>query len=526
MAYRKIEDTKLKNIADAIRIKLDSTVTMSPDEMPLMIENIGIGIVPDYWKNELESKATEINSAIDNAGENKSAFLWYTDAHWEWNYGMSPMILKYLNKNTDMQKTFYGGDISNINFASEDTEETKQSKIDSDKELVGKWQNLVKDIPNHHSVVGNHDSKIHSPFDGNIVSDFFLSPERTGDVVLGANDTYGKAYYYIDNHIEKTRYICLSTGKMWTYSDEVEWCIDTLLNTPKNWHIVIISHIWLNSSSGIINTTPVEYTQGYLDMFDDYNHRLSGTESCTNRSYDFASAEAKIEFIIGGHVHQDYDFTTSEGIPVILTECDCWEERDEESTAVQGTVTENCVYAIVADYDAKSVNVINIGRGDTRSLAIPVIATYTNWAKKAYSGADMTVYNDGKGYKDDVRINSSGTDTDATGWDTTGYIPVKTGDIIRLKNCTVFNMSGITGTNRCRPVFYNESFAYVTESTAWSLDKTPPMPDAYTPVYGDNGDVIQFVVPTSYSSGIRYMRITMDDINENSIITVNEEIPE
>lgn len=509
MAYRKIEDSKLTAVANAIRNKLRATVTMTPDEMPNLIDSIGIGVVPSYWQSHLNSKVTAINSALSTAGENKSAFLWYTDAHWVMNYGMSPMLLKYLSKNTGMNKTFFGGDISNA----------KSGEIAT----LTAWQELVKDIPSHHSVIGNHDNQVTELTTAEARGDFFIN--RTGDMVMGTDATNGNNYYYIDNHIENTRYICLSTGRMWTYKDEMEWCADVLNSTPKNWHIIIISHLWLDSSSGVIDTTPPDYTQSYLDMFDAYNYRLSGTTSVNSVAYDFADGEAKIEFVIGGHVHQDYDFATAKGIPVILTECDCWEERGA-STATKGTITESCVYAIIADYTAKKVNVINVGRGSTRNIAIPDVVRYTNWAKVAYAqGSTTTVYNDGKGYSENVRINSSGTDTTgATGWDTTGYIPVMPGDIIRLKNCTVFNMSGITGTNRCRPVFYNSSFAYVTESASWSLDKTPPIANEFSPVYGDNGDVVQFKVPTNYNSGIRYMRMTVDDINEDSIITVNEEI--
>lgn len=505
---------KLSAIADAIRGRLNTTKTMTLAEMPGMIENIGIGVVPSYWQSHLDSKTIEINSALSTAGENKSAFLWYTDAHWKSNHGMSPMLLKYLSKHTGMQKTFFGGDIANATSGEIAT--------------LTEWQELVKGIPNHHSVLGNHDNQVTDLPSG--LSAFFIEPERTGDVVYGTDVTNGKNYYYIDNHIENTRYICLSTGRMWTYADELTWCIDVLNNTPSDWHIVVVSHLWLDNdyTNGGIITTPVNYTQVYLDLFDAYNYRESGTTGMHSTAYNFEEAKAKVEFIIGGHTHQDYDFSTTRGIPVILTECDAWQERDDVSVATKGTTTESCVYGIVANYAAKKVNVINVGRGGTRSVAIPDVVRYTNWAKVAYAqGSTTTVYNDGKGYSENVRINSSGTDTTgATGWDTTGYIPVMPGDIIRLKNCTVFNMSGITGTNRCRPVFYDSSFAYVTESASWSLDKTPPIANDFSPVYGDNGDVVQFKVPTNYNSGIRYMRMTVDDINEDSIITVNEEIDE
>lgn len=509
MAWRKIEDSKLIAVANAIRSKLATTETMGVDKMPSMIDAIGIGVVPDYWKSYLDSKVTEINAALSSASENKSTFLWYTDAHWATNYGKSPMILKYLSKHTGMQKTFFGGDI-----AYEKTGETASLQA---------WQASVKDIPNHHSVIGNHDNQVTELSTAEARANFFIMPERTGDMVIGTNATNGKMYYYIDNHIENTRYICLSTGRMWTLADEVEWCIEVLNSTPKNWHIVIISHLWLNSdyTNGGVVTTPEDYTQGYLDMFDAYNYRQSGTESFTSKAYDFANAQGKIEFIMGGHVHVDYDFTTATGIPVILTECDGWNERDSASSAKQGTTTENCVYAVVADYAAKAVKVINVGRGDTRTVAIPDVVTYTNWAKKAYAGADLTIYNNGMGYKENYRI-SSGTEKSENGWDLTGFIPAKRGSVIRFKNCIVYNMSGNTN-SRTHFEYFDSSFAY-KDMSSFPTVSSPFSADTWKAVHDTNGDLLQVTLPSSINSATAYIRITLDDINENSIITVDEEI--
>lgn len=470
----------------------------------------GIPFVPSYWKSYLDTKATEINTALTTAGKNRSAFLWYTDAHWIRNYAASPMLLKYLSMHTDMKKTFFGGDIA--------VEKTGEIAT------LTAWRELVKDIPNHRSVIGNHDNQVSELTTAADRADFFVLFNSTEDMASGTNATNGKMYYYVDSHAEKTRYVCLSTGRMWTWADEVEWCIEVLLSTPKNWHIVIVSHLWLNNDydNGGVITTPVDYTQGYLDMFDAYNYRQSGTESFTSKAYDFANAQAKIEFIIGGHVHIDYDFTTATGIPVILTECDAWEERDSASVATKGTTTENCVYAVVADYGAKVVKVINVGRGDSRSVVIPDVVTYTNWAKKATESDGVTIYNNGKGYKENYRINSSGTETAAENWTVTGFIPVKKGDIVRFKNCYVYNMTGITTTNRMHFTFYDGTFAKVEESSTYQVGSPPS--SAWSPIHGDNGDLIQVKIPTSYSKTFAYMRITLDELNEDSIITVNETI--
>lgn len=469
-----------------------------------------IGVVPDYWQSYLNTKAAEINTALNSAGENRSAFLWYTDAHWTNNYGTSPVLLKYLSKYTGMKKTFFGGDIT-----------VNETGVIA---TVTEWQELVKDIPNHHSMIGNHDNNCTDFATVPEKADFFIQTGRTGDMSIGTHATNGKMYYFIDNYIESTRYICLSTGRMWTNADEVEWCIDVLNNTPKKWHIVILSHLWLNNdyTNGGIITTPVDYTQGYLNMFDAYNYRQSGIESFTGRAYDFTKAAAKIEFIIGGHTHVDFDFTTAKGIPVILTECDAWEERNDASKATKGTTTENCVYAIVADYGAKMVKVINVGRGSTRSLAIPNISLYTNQLPIS-TNADGTIYN-GKGYATNTRLSTSSSEpTSATGWCCTGFIPCKIGDVLRFKNMEFFDISGDGGsTSRSTIIAYKNDFTTNGMNMTWS--KTSKPSDAWEAVYNDNGDIIQMTIPASLASNQVYIRLSCGHLDDTSIITVNEEI--
>lgn len=505
-----------QNIASAITemgVSVPSGTTL--DGMAPLIRDIGIGHVPDYWREYLNTKAAEINAALNAAGDNKSAFLWYTDAHWVTNYGQSPMILKYLSRHTGMQKTFFGGDIA-----------VEQSgEIDT----LRAWQALVADVPGHHSVLGNHDNQVSDLPVG--LSEFFLAPERTGDVVYGTDAANGKNYYYIDNHIEKTRYICLSTGRMWTYEDEVRWCVDALGSTPNGWHIVVISHLWLDNnydvSPAVPKDAPDRYTQVFLDLFDAYNYRESGTTDFASTAYDFTTAAAKVEFVIGGHVHQDVDFATAKGIPVILTECDAWQERDDMSTVTQGTITESCVYAIVADYAAKQVRVINVGRGSARNLAIPDVVTYTNQLRKALTLDGTAIFGedyngDGvpDGYKRDTRTSSSG-DTAAAGWCVTGLIPAKKGDILRFKNMEYYDISGDGGaTPRTTLFIYDASFKKLGNVS--HNPSSPPAAD-YGPVYGDNGDVIQLVVP-QWNGTTAYIRLCCGDLNENSIITVNEEI--
>ena len=461
--------------------------------------------VPVYWQSYIDDKAAAIDSALDAAGSSRSAFLWYTDAHWAHNYGTSPVLLEYLSKNTGMEKTFFGGDIA----------QTASGEIES----LRAWQGMVGKIPNHHSVIGNHDDQVTELPTAAERAEFFFGPECTADVVTGTDATNGGMYYSIDNAAEKTRYICLSTGRQRSNADEVTWCVGALGSVPAGWHIVVISHLWLNqdySNNHALITTPEDYIQSYLDLFDGYNYRLSGATRKHNVAYDFTSAGAKIEFIIGGHVHRDYDFATESGIPVILTECDAWEERDDASQAVQGTTSESCVYAVVADYDAKIINVISIGRGDSRAIAIP--------DTPAPPAVSYTNVLDTVGWQENMRISASSgyAERENTGTDLTGFIPVKHGDVVRLKNVTMAPPTG--SSDYSSMIYWYNSAKTGCNSFGFAEDNASAM---YS-----GGNLAQFTVQgkhMGWSGGNEedvagYIRINAKDISESSIITVNEVI--
>lgn len=474
-------------------------------------------IVPDYWRTYLANKAAEINTALSAAGDNRSAFLWYTDAHWKTNYGMSPMILRYLSKHTGIAKTYFGGDIA--------------ADASGETELLTAWLSDVSKIPNHRSMIGNHDNNYNTDFPtATERAEFFLQTNRTADMAFGTDATNGKMYYYVDDHIEQTRYIILSTGRMWTYADEVQWCVDVLNSTPSGWHIVALSHLWLNNIYDVSPVVPLEtperYTQVFLDLFDAYNYRESGTTSFASTAYDFADGKAKVEFVIGGHVHQDYDFTTAKGIPVILTECDAWQEREADYNPTQGTITENCVYAVVADYAAKRVGVINVGRGSTRSVVIPDvnIIKYTNLLPTAI-GFDGKILNESTtpGYAPNSRYSTSGDKLSTlSGTHMTGLIPCSIGSIIYLKNISSevandyngFWMFDINDTNA-------DGKMYLTKNKFTDLIVTNS--DAFLPVVDENGTLIQFTVP-NWQKNITHFAIGSQHISTDSIITVDEPI--
>lgn len=460
---------------------------------------------PAYWRTALEHGAEAINTALCAAGRNKSAFLFYSDSHWNYGSQMSPALLKYLYKHTGITKTFFGGDIVNDEASDYDT-----------MEYLWEWRRQLKDVPNHHSVAGNHDdgNATNNLFSEQYVYGYLLAAEETPDMVMGDG-----LYYYIDNAAEKTRYICLDTGFQTSTAAQTAmraFLTEALKSTQSGWHIVVVSHIW------------------YLPDYDQYDVRpipLAGmsteaTAVCTvldnynARSGEFASGGAKVEFCIGGHVHRDYVGKTNGGIPIILVETDSHHCRGE-FTATAGTKTEAAVNGIIADYNTNKVNVVRVGRGlsfivdlttgDSENIDPPAEpdepdtpdtpATYTNVLDTA-------------GYKKGVYLSNGieGTDADAY---TTGYIPIVAAprDTIYLKNV---NMSAeLSHGNRI--ACYKSDKTYIDGSTYGVTND-----NGLNVVRDSDGNIVSFQVPGH--AGIAYIRLSAWNIDETSIITINEPI--
>lgn len=327
------------------------------------LENGGSAI-PEYWIEHCDSGIAEVRSALVNAGRNKSAFLWWHDVHWTYNFRQSPAVLKYLHNNTVINKTFFGGDVLDA-----------ENGLDLDAlAYVHDWRRAIRDLPNHYSVVGNHDDGNSTETDGNIPEGFIYSmlmaAEEKPHVVYG--DGY---YYYFDEPAEKTRYIFCDTATKngnianeGTDGSQTLFVKNALLTTPEGWHIICVAHIWQDVDYTVTPAVPNGFSSGgtkLLQMFDAYNNKMG----------DYAECGGKVEFCIGGHTHVDGNFYYPSGylnappIPVILTETDSQHIRSG-SAAIGGTTTENSVNAIVADYENKQIHIIRFGRGLSRTAEL------------------------------------------------------------------------------------------------------------------------------------------------------------
>lgn len=493
----------------------DSVIAVDPDSEES--GSVTWATVPSYWQDHIDSRVDDVNIAMAAAAGNRSAFLYYTDAHWTGSYQQGVKLLKYLAMNTPIKKVIFGGDII---------------EKESDLAYVDSWREQVSQLPWHHSVAGNHDDSITDDGSTNDLwgideaYDFLLKPEVTDDVVRG-----DKLYYHIDVDAEETRYIFLDTatgeGNILNDPAQVEWLKNTLLSTPAGWHIVAVGHIWRIYSGGV----DAGWGSGAkiaLDMFDEYNARSGDYSACTG----------KVEFCIGGHCHWDADHTSDGGIPVILTECESYYSLRSGLSATQGTTTESAVSAIVADYTAGVVKVIRIGRGNSRTVQLdgsgsteeveqPPEYAEGNALGTAVEQDGVTLFNNGWGYIENMRYSQDtggGNDIAASGWDITGYIAAKNGDTIYMKNVEFMDMEGVnSGTDRACVYMFDSDRNYLYVSDNYSPDNL--MGSAWASNGSATQNVTQFTIPNvSWYSGVAYIRIGAFDINKNSVIQVNTAI--
>ena len=468
--------------------------------------------VPDYWQTHLDAKAALIREAVLSAGVNKSAFLFYSDAHWSnantYTAKKAPALLKYLCKHTPINKTNFGGDIVSAEAADAET-----------MAYLWEWRNLLHGLPNHHSVVGNHDdgNTTNNLFSENYVYGYLLAPEETWDIVRGDEGMY----YYIDNPAEKTRYLYLDTAYKGVTAAEQDFVESALLSTPENWHIVAIAHAWYANNYDVYPPTLNGFDTNakiLLDMFDSFNARSGKYAECT----------AWVEFCIGGHYHLDHVEHTGGGIPVIIVEADTLHDRSGTMPKA-GTTDEAAVSAVIADYNTKTVKVIRVGRGADYETTINVkTVSYTNVIPLSID-KEGNIFNSGKGWADNSRIGSGGIYLGNGTHYVTGHIEIDPNidNVFRLRNMTFDS----TTSN-------NYAYGVVTFNAAFEKEKYDGSSDViysdtaladasvvYDTVIEDN-NIVQFTLKESLitNKNVKYVAICCSYISDDSIITINQPI--
>ena len=491
---------------------------LSDEDKAEIADTVRYGSIPDYWQTHLDERVEDIRRAMESAGRNKSAFFFYSDAHWSnettYTAKLAPALLKYLHAKTPINKTNYGGDIVSAESSDTDT-----------MAYLWDWREQLRDLPNHHSVIGNHDdgNTTNNLFSTEYIYAYLFAPEENNDVVWG-----GDFYYYIDDKSEKTRYLYLDIFYDGVSSAQLEFAKEAIRSVSEGWHIIAVCHAWFANDYTVypplLNGFATE-TQPFLDMFDDYNAR----------SGEYANCGGSVELCIGGHYHLDHYEHTAGGIPVIIVEADTIHNRSGTMPS-KGTTDEAAVSAVVCDYNDRVVKVIRVGRGESYEVPINWTApvTYTNVIPLSVA-SDGTPFADGKGWMANSRIGSGGIyagnqtpGTDAAQW-VTGHIAIDPNidNTIRLKNIT-FDKTSTNGSHGV--FFFDASFANAKPSSSGNATYLPIgtlLANVYMKTEFDGNNIVKFdlkVGTVISNTNIRYFAICCGGLSDDSIITINEAI--
>ena len=321
---------------------------------------------------------------------------------------------------------------------------------------------------------------------------------------------------------------------------QLQWLADHALDfsgvdDPSKWSILVFSHAVLSTSGTYTDPSGTAHpcnTANAATLLKAYATKKSGsiTHGGVTVNYNFTTVTpAGIIGCIHGHEHRYANEIVGGAFlsiccPNILNGRERVSADGNTYTKTAGTAngTSFCVFSI--NRADKKIYVDHYGPGIDREFDYTVIdpsaPSYTNLLPSAID-TDGSVYN-GVGWEKGYRLGSDGAPTAQNDSYLTGFIPVKFGDVVHLKNVKWQNGvdTGLNSGNQ-RVSFYSADKVHLGQSNAVGLG------GMLSGVKDDNNIWTQFTV-RSWSGvdvgSAAYFRLNCAEISGDSIITVNEEI--
>ena len=295
---------------------------------------------PYYFKDSyLQNKVETILQKMEAGSGNYDAFIFCTDQHWRQNSKQSPKLINYITERLCVPRMFMGGDYEDgVSFSA----------------YMAYRQAYNGEIYN---ILGNHEY-----MDGQISDEGTWSSRVNTDATFFAclngcmaNAVFGdvgRNYYYVDNTVQKMRYIILSIftdeSAVDFSSAQQTWFANTALDLPSGYTAIVFAHHVANVDHETGALTFPSYDQTICDIVDAYN------------------GNGEIACLIGGHAHFDGLGATNGGIPVFVTSCDKnvpYSQGGEEylEDRVTGTIDEQVFDVFIINKTSKNVTAVRVG---------------------------------------------------------------------------------------------------------------------------------------------------------------------
>ena len=306
-------------------------------------------IVPSYWVSTLESKEATINSNGMSAGGHGVSFIFFTDYHQNTNNGKSVQLMRHVMAHTSVTDVFYGGDT---------TDGGSLANTAAAEAKLREMANLFKPL-NMYPARGNHDCEPTWNSTSNQIPDAAYYDLFVRPIESKIHGT-GKAYFYVDNDIQKVRYIITDSGSNLNTaldSTQITWIKSRLTELTQGWTVVIFQHM-LYEGVGTASQTIISEGTTLLNAIDDV----------------FSNLNCTIAAVISGHTHADGIISTSHNFKVITTTCDSGGANASSydpvnPTRTAGTTSEQAFDVFTIDTTAKTISITRIGAGSDRSTS-------------------------------------------------------------------------------------------------------------------------------------------------------------
>lgn len=337
--HRYYVETKINNIKDA---------------MP--------NIVPDYYKEHIQTKADAINEFLKEAGNDSDAFIFITDIHWGSNRKASPSLIKYICDHTGINKVIMGGDYIN-------RETTYIKALDAISTIFSTYSfNNVVTLP----ACGNHEynnpgASKEEDYVNNQLSNsdlIYLFTKRNENSITYSNDYLS---YYYDNPNQKIRYIFGSTKYNAVIEDAaIYWTFDKIYELQDNWSVVYINHRIADYNE---NTNTASANNNIVNFLTAVKNKSSIT--INNKSYDFTNKNIDVIMCLCGHWHYDFEYTfPNSNITCISTTTDSMQEWSVSSlTRTNNTVSQQAFDVCIINRKTRKVNLVRVGAGLDREIS-------------------------------------------------------------------------------------------------------------------------------------------------------------
>ncbi len=337
-----------------------SFVLRGGEILRIPIINDATYLVPDYFFDHLVEKEKKAESLLK---DDNTSFVFFTDAHWGANFRHSPALIKHIVDYTPFTRVIFGGDV--VTYYEKEPQKALEIGYDFQKAFAFLGPDL-------YSVFGNHDDNSSGQSDA--VENHLSESQVYSYLQSQMTDVHYGGYYnfFFDDEKNKTRYLCLDTGRYYYYRfrfhtlQTAQFMIDALNTVPSGWNVIAVSHIWTNLVS--LETGECresKYIKPLITILEDYNDRSGGTFSFEGKkiAYDFSEGSGKVVFCIGGHTHADYVVMSEGGIPLITISSD-GTTQVAGTPYKRGTITEQCVCIFVTDYENNKLHIVHVARGE------------------------------------------------------------------------------------------------------------------------------------------------------------------